>query len=204
MNYIYDIVLNFQRDYCNFYEWRCKDKVDNIRKIPLYRVSMEEFESLMFNEIVVDASFMEKLKNDIGNGKRLMCLVSDGNMGLGLLFNSKGNVIKRSSMIYEEEDEVCEYVLDFECSNIKFVKNKKRSNKLELRFCRERRKFLLNFLNKIDNDKLWQYLYYECYFNEVIDIEKIKKSLYEVVNLSYSDVNNKLYNSVCKLSKILN
>lgn len=204
MNYIYDIVLNFQRDYCNFYEWRLKDKVDNIRKIPLYKVSSEDIYSFMFNEIVVDDEFLEKLKNDIGNSKRLMCLVSDGNIGIGLLFNGNGNIIKKSSMIYEEEDEVCEYVLELECSSINFLVNKKKSKNLELRFCRERRKFLLKFLNKIDNDMLWQYLYYDCYCDEVIDIEKIKKSLYEVVDNVYSEINNKLYNSVCKFSKILN
>ena len=33
MNYIYDIVLNFNKDYYEFYEWKKSDKVINVKKI---------------------------------------------------------------------------------------------------------------------------------------------------------------------------
>ena len=39
MNYIYDIVLNFQDNYYNFFEWKNGDVIRNIPKISLYRVS---------------------------------------------------------------------------------------------------------------------------------------------------------------------
>ena len=34
MNFIYDIVLNFNKDYYDFFEWNKKDSVINIKKIP--------------------------------------------------------------------------------------------------------------------------------------------------------------------------
>ena len=33
MDYIYDIVLNFQNEYYDFFEWKSTDKVINIKKI---------------------------------------------------------------------------------------------------------------------------------------------------------------------------
>ena len=31
MDYIYDIVLNFQKDYHDFYEWKSTDKIINVK-----------------------------------------------------------------------------------------------------------------------------------------------------------------------------
>ena len=38
MEYIYDIVLNFNDCYYEFYEWNSKDKIINVKKIPVYRI----------------------------------------------------------------------------------------------------------------------------------------------------------------------
>ena len=46
MNYIYDIALNFQKYFCEFYEWRREDKISNIRKIPLYRITTNDINTL--------------------------------------------------------------------------------------------------------------------------------------------------------------
>ena len=32
MDYVYDIVLNFQKEYYEFYEWKSSDKIINIKK----------------------------------------------------------------------------------------------------------------------------------------------------------------------------
>ena len=204
MNYIYDIALNFQKSYCEFFEWRRDDKISNIRKIPLYRVSGDDFQYLKYYDVVVDKEFFEQLKGDLGSDKKIMCLISDGNLGMGLLFNSNGKIIKRSSMIYDEEDEVCEYVLDFELSTIKYEKKKKIPKDTELRFYKQRKKFLLNYLNHIDNDMMWKYLYYECYGNDEDDLDKIKKTLLGISNKVDSDINKKLYDSIYRISKIVN
>ena len=48
MNYIYDIVLNFQENYYQFFEWSRKDKIKNISKIPVYRVTDEDLLKLKY------------------------------------------------------------------------------------------------------------------------------------------------------------
>ena len=36
MDYIYDIVLNFQNNYYEFYEWKTSDKIINVKKMLVY------------------------------------------------------------------------------------------------------------------------------------------------------------------------
>ena len=39
MNYIYDIVLNFNKELYEFFEWKDDDNLINIRKIPLIKIN---------------------------------------------------------------------------------------------------------------------------------------------------------------------
>ena len=35
MNYIYDILINFNENLYDFYDWNLNDQIDHIRKIPV-------------------------------------------------------------------------------------------------------------------------------------------------------------------------
>ena len=39
MKYIYDIELNFNNKYYEFYEWEKKDNITHINKIPYYKIT---------------------------------------------------------------------------------------------------------------------------------------------------------------------
>ena len=204
MNYIYDIALNFQKIYCDFFEWKRSDKIITVRKIPVYRVNSKDFWSLKYNNVIVDNNFMSLLKKDLGNITKNICLVSDGNLAMGVLFSDTGKVLKRSSLLFDEEDEVCCYAMEFDTTIITFVINDKVKIKKELRICRERRKYLLDFFSKIDDNMIWKYLYYECFGYDNEDINKIKKDLIRIANQGYGKLNKKLYNSIVLFSKIRN
>jgi hypothetical protein len=51
---------------------------------------------------------------------------------------------------------------------------------------------------------VWKYLYYECYYDEEDDLDKIKKTLLDIANKGYSKINQKLYDSIMILYKIKN
>ena len=85
MNYIYDIVLNFQDNYYNFFEWNRSDKLKNIIKIPLYRVSDKDIIILKNNKVKVDKELIKKIKLDNKNYKKIICLVSNKKITIGLL-----------------------------------------------------------------------------------------------------------------------
>ena len=47
MNYIYDVVLNFNKEFYEYFEWKKKDNIINIKKIPVFNVSNEIFLSMI-------------------------------------------------------------------------------------------------------------------------------------------------------------
>ena len=61
MNYVYDIILNFQDNYYNFFEWKKEDKIRNIPKISLYRVSDKDMLILKNNKVKVSQDFIDKI-----------------------------------------------------------------------------------------------------------------------------------------------
>ena len=103
MNYIFDIVLNFHKNYYNFFEWNRTDKIKNIYKISVYRVGDDDLIDLKYNQIKVRDSFINKIKEDNPKYKKIICLVSNTKMTIGFLFYNFGNLIKRSSLLFEEE-----------------------------------------------------------------------------------------------------
>ena len=51
MNYIYDILLNFNDIYYDFYEWNISDNIEHIRKIPLFKISIKDMITIKNNYI---------------------------------------------------------------------------------------------------------------------------------------------------------
>ena len=64
MEYIYDIVLNFNDCYYEFYEWNSKDKIINVKKIPVYRINDIDYLSFKYNIVRLI------LKNIRSDGRR--------------------------------------------------------------------------------------------------------------------------------------
>ena len=100
MNYIYDVVLNFNKDYYNFFEWYKSDNIINIKKIPFFLVDNNTYTSMKYNIIIVDQDFVRSIKDKTSTYTKLKvgpsCLITNGKEAMGLLFNDKGNLIKRS------------------------------------------------------------------------------------------------------------
>jgi len=100
MNFIYDIVLNFNKDYYDFFEWNKKDTIINIKKIPLFLVDNDTFNTMKFNKVVVSNIFIETIKDKTFTYSRSKigpsCLISNGKEVIGVLFNDKGILLKKS------------------------------------------------------------------------------------------------------------
>jgi len=91
MDYIYDIVLNFQSNYYDFYEWRETDKIINIKKILVYKTNDENYLNLKYNEIILDNQLLPK--------QTKMFLVTNGVEVMGIMLDNQGKLIKRSSLL---------------------------------------------------------------------------------------------------------
>ena len=191
MDYIYDIVLNFQPQYYDFYEWKETDKIINVKKVLVYLVNNEDYLNLKYNEVVLDK---KNLPNQIK-----MFLITNGLEVMGVLLDNNGKVIKRSSLVFDESDEVLEEKETLKQLSIKYKKNISKQPTILSRLIKEKIKFLENYFTNIDKIKdeyLLKYIYYDIYNIEENNITKIYQELKELI---YNDV-NKLYNSIKKVN----
>ena len=193
MEYIYDIVLNFQDNYYDFYEWQKKDKIINIKKIPIYKINNKDYLNIKNNKVTINKESLPKTNN--------MFLLTSGIEIIAILINNKGKILKKSSLIFEESDDILEDKDKIKAINIKYKIDKKNPTNINSRIEQEKIKFINKFFKNIDKRKdeyLLKYLYYEIY-NKEEDIDIIYNIL---LDLSKNDI-NKIYNSIQTLNKEL-
>lgn len=190
MDYIYDIVLNFQKEYYDFYEWFPTDKIVNIKKIPIYKVSNNDYLKIRNNIVTIDKISLPKPNK--------IFLITSGLEVMALLIDNVGHVIKKSSLLFDEADEILEdkdkikkidikYNID-KINNIKYISRKKI----------EKIKYVNKYLRKSFKykDKYYlKYLYFEIFNEEEDDINKVYSRLVELAKKNI----NKMYDSIKKI-----
>ena len=62
---------------------------------------------------IMDTVDIWKHKSKNVKHKKIICLVSNIKTSIGLLFDESGNLLKRSSLLFEEETEVLEFQYPF-------------------------------------------------------------------------------------------
>lgn len=206
MNYIYDIVLNFNKDYLDYYEWNKSDTFTYIDKIPIYVVNDTSMNDIYNSSIKIDKSLLDEIYNKTYTNKnkiKYSLLVTDRNRVIALMFDDNGFVIKKSSLLIDEEDVVIEeanlYTLDiFNYGIINSVINKS--------FLTRKEKYIKNSLleeiNYLYNNKIYDelnYLYYEIY-NDNVSIKDKYKRLLNIIDNNNFDKLNYLY-EIIKLTK---
>ncbi len=207
MNYIYDIILNFNKEYFEFYEWNKKDNIINIKKIPLFVVDNKTFNAMKFDKVIVSSNFMDLIrnktytysKNKIGNST----LLSNGKEVIGVLFDNNGNLIKRSSLLIDEEDEVLDEIDNNDIFTIEIISSKKIKREDINRGEKEKKIFLNKYIKKEENITNLKYLYYDYFEKEEEDSTLIKKKLLDEINSNWNDKLNSFYETV-KIFNMIN
>ena len=94
MNYIYDILLNWNTILYDFYEWELNDEITHIRKIPIIKVNTTTLFDLTNFKISVSNDFLKNIYHhcEIFTSKSTKqldyaALFSDGETVLAIKFN---------------------------------------------------------------------------------------------------------------------
>lgn len=191
MNYIYDIVLNFQNEYYEFYEWKPTDKIINIKRISVYKTSNKDYLNLKYNKVIIDRKCLPK--------QHKIFLVTNGIEVMGILLDNEGKITKKSSLLIDEADEVIEEKETIKPLAIKYIQNIKQPRIFQGRLLTEKLQFIENYFKNISisEDKyLLKYIYYDIYNLEENNINKIYNQLKDLIN---KDI-NKLYNTIKKVN----
>lgn len=207
MTYIYDVLLNFT-DYhriIEFFEWSCEDTLEHIKRIPLIRISSKQLNELIINNVKVEKFFLEKIK-----GCTLMyrktknleysLLVSDLNKVIALELNSKGEIISRSGLLLDEEEEIIEETYDLKEEQIPYViQSKLKKDHFLTRNEQKKQRYLLKEIENLykdqNKDKL-NYLYEEMYEKDNLSLYEKYIKIKEDLENNYSSLHNYLYDIV--------
>lgn len=185
MIYIYDILLNWSSDgVYEFFEWDVNDELEHVKKIPLQRVSSEILKVFFFEKVKVDTSFLTKIKKKtecyFHNGVDIVSyatLFSDGKRCLALEFNEQGDVLYKSTLLLDEEEEVLEMTEELVITPITYeVLQKEKEITCLTRKEIADKNYLLKELAKIEKEEeKINYLYEEYFEDEQTDAEKYQQ-----------------------------
>ena len=191
MDYIYDIVLNFQDRYYDFYEWYPTDRIINIKKIPIYKITTKDYLNIKKYLVILD-------KNTIPKQSKIY-LLTNGVELMGILLDNEGKVIKISSLLFDESDDILKDKDSIKLIPIKYTILKKRNTKIISRHNIEKKTYINKYLNNLDLSKdeyLIKYLYYDIYGTEEEDTSKIYHQLLSLSKDNY----DLLYKSIKRIN----
>lgn len=197
MNYIYDIYLNFDKDYFDFYEWQNTDNILHIKKIPILKTTSTIFRKIISNCIKIDEKKFKTIKNktEIYNSQHKInaLIITDSKNVIAIKFNHQGISIARSSLILEDEYDILDFSIKNKENNLYFTILKHLNYICATRKERQEQAYLLKNINKLSYDTL-KYLYYECFNKEENNLKIIRHNLIsEITNNNYT-ICNHIYN----------
>ncbi len=211
MKYIYDIILNFNEELYEFYEWEDEDSFDYVKKIAIIKVTKDVFNDILNNKIMIDSEIVKSLFNTCEvytkNSVKYIeyaCLFTSNSSIIAVEFNYKGISILKSDLLIDEALDIIELMkktkpLDLNYKIISISKKEliTRKEKNMLSFMQRE---IDNMYNNNNIEKL-KYIYYECFNKNESNIIKIYESLNEYIKTFPKELYDLLmlpYNSLQK------
>lgn len=208
MTYIYDIVLNFTdvNRYFDVYEWEKDDHLVNIKKALILRVNNKVLNDFIKYKIKVNKTFLEFIKDKSMCYKKdkikYLVILSNGEKSVGFSFDELGNLLYKSSLLFDEEEIINKMALKIDKTDIIYTNYDNEYDFSLPRHFLEKNKYVNKELKSLYNLKKYEelrYIYYEI-FNA---IENDNKLIYERL-LNYKEYINKydyLYNLILSFNK---
>ena len=214
MIYTYDILLNWTKGerLKEFYEWNLEDDLEHIKKMPIIRIRESLLKDLLTSKVKIDKTFLSKIKyktesyfhNEI-DVIEYAIIVTTEKKALALELDDEGNVMYKSCLLIDEEEEVLEIGEEIVIMDIPYeviTKNKKVS--YLTRKEEEEKKFLIKEMKKIKQNKeesKLNYLYKEFFIDDVESFNDKLTILEKEISKDYNSFHHNLYN-LLKLSTI--
>lgn len=198
MNYIYDVLLNFDDTIQDHYEWNLNDNIYHIKKIPIFKVKEGVLDDIYNYNIVISNDFLNKIKNKteiylnkMSKPIEYACIMCNDEKVIAIKLDNKGKISKYSKMLISEELETIENGETLSYTNIEYEKiNKKNKRQLKTKLEIKKTEYLKSKIKNSSEDEL-NYLYYDLY-NEKPNNKEIK-SLLEQELEDWNEKANKMY-----------
>ena len=198
MNYIYDVLLNFDSNIYDHYEWNLNDNIYHIKKIPIFKVDENIIEDVVNYNLKLKEDFLNKIKNKteiylnrVSKPIEYACILCNNEKVIAIKIDNKGKINKYSKMLISEELETIENEEIITYTKLEYEKEKKKT-KQELKTKQEIKKteYLKTKIKNSSKEQL-EYLYYELY-NEKNSNDNAKSRLENELK-EWNDNTNKMY-----------
>lgn len=174
MNYIYDVLLNFQNNYYEFFEWNKEDKITHIRKIPSFNISNKTLQQIKNNKVKISKDFLDIIQNKTEKFKKnsiekikYAAILNDNNEAIAIRLNKDGIINGKSSLQIDEQEIVIETYQENKQTNLNYQIIKQEShNDFQTRLEIENQKYLEKEIKNIYDNHDFQklnYIYLECF-----------------------------------------
>lgn len=200
MNYIYDVIANFNDIPYDFFEWNKIDDITHLKKVIIIKVDSQVLNDLINKKVKVSEDLLKYIKNKTEfyskSDSNLIAIFTNGYINVCIKFTKDGINKYKSFLQIEEDDEVLELSnrlneIDFNYqifgeANICQFKTRKETEAYNYIVDK-----IDDLYNKNDVMKL-KYIYYDCFDK----FEDNKNKIYEEIKQSINDnfeVLNKIY-----------
>lgn len=200
MNYIYDVIANFNDIPYDFFEWNKIDDITHLKKVIIIKTDSQVLNDLINKKVKVSENLLKYIKNKTEfyskSDSNLIAIFTNGYINICIKFTKDGINKYKSFLQIEEDDEVLELSnrlneIDFNYqifgeANICQFKTRKETEAYNYIVDK-----IDDLYNKNDVMKL-KYIYYDCFDK----FEDNKNKIYEEIKQSINDnfeVLNKIY-----------
>lgn len=200
MNYLYDILLNFNSRLYDVFEWEKSDNIIHIRKILFFKVKSKTLYEILNSKFELSTDFLMNIykRTEVFSKNKISYidyafLLTDGREVVAVRYSDKK--ISYSKLLYEEELDALEYSYNLKLIDIEYnIISKVKIDYFKTRNEIVIKNYIFRELNKIikdnDFDKL-NYLYLEC-FNEK-NCNNVRKDIYDKLENKWDEVYMKVY-----------
>lgn len=200
MNYIYDVIANFNSIPYDFFEWNKADDIAHLKKVLIIRVSRETICDLTYKKVRVSDDLLKYIKNKTEfyskPDSNYIAIFSDTYSNICIKFNKDG-VNKEKSFLQIEEDEetlelsqkLNETIFSYQVfgSDDKSIFKTRKEMEID-------NYVLTNIKNLYHHDDILKlkYIYYDCFNKEETDKDKIFNKINDEV-ISNEKIAKKIY-----------
>lgn len=169
MNYIYDLLLNFNKEFYDFYDWNNDDRLTHIRRIPIYKINEKSLKDIIYHDVRINKNFLKQIFNQtdffMKNNLRTLkyaCLLCNDKKVIGIKCDDNGRIIGKSDLLIDEHNEIISVSDRYDVIGLDYTVIK--TNNIEIFKTRKKimmEKYVVSELERQSTERL-QYLLYEC------------------------------------------
>ena len=201
MNFIYDVIADFNVIPYDFFEWNKIDNITHLKKVLIIKTKREIINDLIYKKVKISDELLEMIKNKTEfyskPDSEYIVIFTDSYINICIKFTKEGINKYKSFLQIEEDEEVLD--LSERMKETDFSYQVFGENYIECFKTRKEIEISNYVLNKIislyENDEITKlkYIYYDCFEEVEVNKNKIFERIKQEIDNNNNCILNKIY-----------